>query len=112
MKTHRHLFAWRKAWASAVAIHRFADAAWSPQRRAVFDQLRRAALSVPLNIAEGYASGRGARCRYLLRVSYASAVETTELLRLLAELGEPQAELEQVSREVQALTLLLLRKSR
>lgn len=112
MKSHRHLFAWRKAWASAVAIHQYADAAWSPPRRSVLEQLRRSAVSVPLNIAEGYAFGRSARCRFHLRVAYGSAVETTELLRLLSELGGGAVALERGSQEVQALTLLLLRKTR
>jgi four helix bundle protein len=40
---------------------------------------------VQLNIAEGYASGRTRRCRYFLEIAYASAMETDDLLELLAD---------------------------
>src|SRR5512140_3676888 len=87
MRSHRDLLAWQVARESALGIHRYADGHWSASRAAVFDQIRRASLSVQLNIAEGYASGIGARCRYHLRMAHASAVETTELLEFLGELG-------------------------
>lgn len=61
--------------------------------QAVFGQLQTASLSVQLNIAEGYASGRTPRCRNLLRIAYASAVETRDLLELLAEQQGAPAEL-------------------
>src|SRR5690606_30854081 len=83
MRSHQQLYAWQRADATALAIHRFCDSAWSPRRSTVIDQLRRCSLSVPLNLAEGNANGRGARCRYHVRVAYGSAVETTELLVFL-----------------------------
>jgi four helix bundle protein len=52
----------------------------------VVNQLQRAALSVQLNIAEGYAFGSSKRFLNHLDISYASAVETSELLELSAEL--------------------------
>lgn len=109
MRSHHHLFAWQKANASALAVHRHIDAKWAPRRHAVFEQLRRASLSVPLNIAEGYASGPGGRCRYHLRIAYASAVEATELLNFLEQLGEGVPELIAGSREVQAVSLRLMK---
>ncbi|MBL0180242.1 MAG: four helix bundle protein [Gemmatimonadetes bacterium] len=71
--------AWQLARENALEIYRYADRCWSPQRAAPLDQLRRAALSVQLNIAEGQASGPGPRCRFHLRVAHASAVETHDL---------------------------------
>ena len=57
-------------------------------------QLQRSSLSAQLNISEGYASGPGQRCRYLLEVAYSSAVETDDLLQLLAaEPDMPTAEI-------------------
>ena len=52
----------------------------------VVNQLERAALSVQLNIAEGYAFRSSKRFRNHLDISYASAVETSELLELSTEL--------------------------
>jgi four helix bundle protein len=48
-------------------------------------QLQRAALSVQLNIAEGYAGRQRRSFAYHLNVAYASAVETSELLELCRE---------------------------
>jgi len=112
MRSHHQLFAWQKANASALAIHRFCATAWTPRLAAAMDQLRRASLSVPLNIAEGHALGRGARCRFHTRVAYASAVETTALLEFLVELQVRCSELLAQSREVQAVTLRLLQSLR
>jgi four helix bundle protein len=112
MRTHRDLIAWQKARANALAIHRLCENIWTPTLRSVLDQLRRASLSVPLNIAEGNASGRGRRCRYLIHVAYASAVETTELLDFLRELGVAVGPTLDDSREVQAVTLGLWRSLR
>ena len=52
----------------------------------IFDQLQRAALSVQLNIAEGYALKTSKRFRNHLDIAYGSAVETAELLELSGEL--------------------------
>jgi four helix bundle protein len=56
-------------------------------RNPTFDQLQRAALSVQLNIAEGYALQSSKRFRNHLDIAYASAIETAELLELSANLG-------------------------
>jgi four helix bundle protein len=115
MHTHKELIAWQRAHAVAIGAHRFAQQFWRPEYAAVFDQLRRASLSAQLNVAEAYASGRTPRCKLLLRVAYGSAVETTDLLEFLIELGAVTSgelqHLAHVSRETQALTLLLLKRS-
>jgi|SRR5450755_3782872 four helix bundle protein len=116
MRTHRDLLAWRRAQRLTIEVHRYAALQWKPAWSAIFDQLKRAALSVQLNIAEGFASGPGARCRYHLRIAYGSAVETTELIELLETLGGPDIaavrQMSGTSREAQALTLLLWKRSR
>jgi four helix bundle protein len=88
MRGHEHLLAWQVANQSAVAIHSWADRHWQPARASTLNQLRRSSLSVTLNIVEGFASGPGRRCRYHLRIAYASSVETTAILVFLGELGE------------------------
>jgi four helix bundle protein len=112
MKDHRHLLAWQKARATSLAVFRFGEHHWSPGRASAIEQLRRAALSVQLNIAEGYASGPGARCKSHLRIAYASAVETTDILELLQELGADAESVLAPSRESQALTLRLMLTAR
>ena len=51
------------------------------------DQLYRAVGSIGANIAEGYGFGPSNRMRNHLRIAYASAIETEDLLELLAEEG-------------------------
>jgi len=58
-----------------------------PRTFALFDQLRRAALSVPANIVEGYALGTPALYRKHLRIALGSAAETEYFLRVAADLG-------------------------
>lgn len=93
MGTHRDLKAWQAANAAAIAIFRYADRCWTPQRACIFDQLRRAALSVPLNIVEGYAHGPCSRCRFHFGVANASAAETLATLEFMQELGMDTDEL-------------------
>lgn len=59
---------------------------------AVFRQLQRSSLSVQLNVAEGYASGPGARCRHHMIIAYGSAIETDDLLEILSDEGHIKAE--------------------
>lgn len=72
---------------SVLLVPTVSDTSWRPSLGAVFKQLQRSALSVQLNIAEGYALGSGPRCRSLMEVAYGSAVETQELLEILADAG-------------------------
>ena len=114
MRTHRELIAWQVAREVALGVDRFGATRWRPALAVAIDQLRRAALSVQLNIAEGFASGRGPRCRYHFRIAYGSAVETTDLIDFLVELdtGSPElAELASNSLRTQALTLRHWKKS-
>ncbi len=111
MKNHKQLIAWQVARDLARACHHWVQGRWSPAHASTFDQLRRSSLSVRLNLVEGYAFGRSPRCRNHFRIAYGSAVETTELLEFLAELGEENPDLIDLSRRVQALTLRLMQTS-
>jgi len=83
MRDHKSLEAWIEANRVVHLIFDFCDAFWRPQARAAFDQLQRSALSVRLNIAEGYARRHPKQFPFHLQVAYGSAVETTELIELL-----------------------------
>ncbi len=111
MKTHKELVAWQVARELTLAVHCWCDTHWTRPRSAILEQLRRSALSIRLNLVEGYAFGRSARCRNHFRIAYGSAVETTEVLEFLSELGDHTAELIALSKRVQALTLRLMQKS-
>lgn len=112
MATHKDLRAWQSADEVALDVYRWVGVHWTAALGSVHEQLRRAALSVALNIAEGYASGPGARCRSHLRIAYGSAVETTALLEFLERLGLETADLIERSNRTQALTYRLWQRSR
>ncbi len=111
MRTHKGLLAWQLAHRVVLGVFRELGEQWKPATTAIFEQLRRSALSVQLNIAEGYASGPGRRCRNHFRIAYGSAVEATDILELLEELGTETGELLELSRRTQALTLRLYKSS-
>ena len=114
MRDHTSLIAWKVSMDLSVAVYRVSALRWRPPARAAFDQLGRASLSVPLTIAEGYVWRPGRRWLFQLRVALGSAVETTDLIRFLGEVGVlPDAErlaLEKESRRAQALILAILRR--
>ena len=87
MRDHRSLLAWQEANRTVELLLDDQTTGHPPSAWAVMNQLREAALSVQLNIAEGYAFGRSARFRNHLRIAFGSAVETAELLRLAAPRG-------------------------
>jgi four helix bundle protein len=82
MRDHRSLHAWQEARAVALGSIELARCYWKPHAAALFAQLQRASLSVPLNIAEGYSFGDSPSFTRHLRIAYGSAVETGELLEI------------------------------
>ena len=85
MRNHKSLLAWQEAKAVTKGVLQLCGVAWKPQYAAVFSQLQRSSVSVQVNIAEGYGFGPTARMRNHLRIAYASAIETGDLLELLEE---------------------------
>jgi len=87
MDSYRSLDAWKVAHEASCLTFRSCDEAYQGKARSIFDQLRRAALSVEANIVEGYALGTPALCGRHLRIAFGSAAEAECLVRLAAELG-------------------------
>jgi|SRR6185503_10858472 four helix bundle protein len=92
MKSYRSLIAWQKASRFSVAILQTLDAAWKPRSAAVFDQLRRAAVSADVNIVEGYALGTVPLYRKHLRIAVGSAAEAERLLEICSTRGYLEAD--------------------
>ena len=85
--THRSLHAWKEAKEVSRAAYRASRDHWKPAAAAIFNQLQRAALSIRLNIAEGFALADYGRFGNHLAIAYGSAVETEECLELALEEG-------------------------
>ena len=86
MHKYQSFEAWKRAHAAAVLALTATDGARQPRNWAVFDQLRRAAVSVEANIVEGYALGTSKLFRRHLRIAMGSAAEAECLARLASEL--------------------------
>lgn len=78
--SYRKLIAWQKADLLAKAVYKTTTNFPKFEIYGLTSQIRRAALSVSLNIIEGYARNNKKEFRHFLRVAYASLVETQYLL--------------------------------
>ena len=111
MKTHRTLICWQVARQLTIRIHEVTSRHWSPPASAAFSQIRRASLSVRLNIVEGHSLASPGSFGRHLNVAYGSAVETAELVEFCEETGLLPAstarELHSLATRVQALVLRL-----
>jgi four helix bundle protein len=85
MRDHRSLEAWQEARELSRIAVRSSRLYWKGYAAALFGQLQRAAISIRLNVAEGYALNTRASFANQLRIAYGSAVETEELLELALE---------------------------
>lgn len=70
IKTYRDLVVWDKAVDLAVTVNRFSEELEARRLYALMDQMNRAAISVPSNIAEGF--GRYSRGDYMRFIAIAN----------------------------------------
>ena len=112
LRSYRELFAWQKSMDLVVACHEIARTLPATERFGLGAQLRRSAVSIPANMAEGY--GRVHRAEYVHHVSIArgSLKETETHLIIAFRLGyishEQLSRAESLADEVGRLTTRLL----
>jgi four helix bundle protein len=87
MASHRGLKAWEHAKVLAVDCTRAARAFPPEERHALADQLRRAAYSAALNVAEGASRSSNREYRRFLDVARSSAKEVETILEIARDLG-------------------------
>jgi four helix bundle protein len=106
-KSFEDLVVWQKAHAWVLAVYRFTDSFPAKEVYSLTSQLRRAAMSVPANVAEGFKK-RGARDKLrFFNIAQGSLEESRYFLILARDLGyadvrEAQEKLEEVSRLLEA----------
>jgi four helix bundle protein len=116
MQNYRQLSVWRKAHAVALNIHRVSDAIPKKNNSGLVSQIRRAALSIPANIAEGCSRSSDLDFAKFIQVAIGSASELEYHIHFAADAGLiPRAEfaarhLEVV--EVRRMLIGLLKKLR
>ena len=86
IRTHRDLIAWQKGMALSKALYRATTRMPSSEQFGLTSQMRRAAVSVPSNIAEGYAlESRRAYLKHL-RIARGSLAELSTQWELAVDL--------------------------
>ena len=116
IRTFRDLVVWRKAMALVTEIYRHTKSFPKDETYGLISQIRRSAVSIPSNIAEGF--GRHATNDYVrfLRISMGSLFELEtqiEISRNLGYLNKAEFEiLDSSCREIERMISSLIRKIR
>jgi four helix bundle protein len=119
IRSFRDLDAWRASIRLAVVVYGVAKQLPATERFELAAQMRRAAVSVPSNVAEGQATGPGGRYRHHVRIALGSwaelvtHVELVKALRLLAPelLSEFEAQLDKTGQLLHGLSRSLRYKA-
>lgn len=105
---------WQKARHLCVETYRITDRFPPKERFGLTDQIRRAALSVCANIAEGFGRGPGRDFSYHLRIARGSATEVRCCAILAGDLGFMDASAHEKvappAEEIQRMLTALLRR--
>lgn len=102
---HEGLVAWQRADDLFIEIHRLARTGLPPSERfELAAQIRRAAFSVPANIAEGYARRQPRERARFLNIAEGSLVEVAYSLHAARRLGYlSQADHDRLDRQVRGV---------
>ena len=84
---HRNLKAWQQAMEMVTAIYTATSTFPSQEKFGLASQMQRAAVSVPSNIAEGFARNGTKELLHFLSISAGSLSELDTLIELAARLG-------------------------
>ena len=86
-KGYKKLIVWEKAHKVAMEVYKATAQFPKEELYGLTSQIRRSALSVPLNIVEGHASNSKKEFLSFLNIANRSLVETEYLLEVVQELG-------------------------
>ena len=115
-RTFRDLVVWRKAHEFVLGVYRFTTDFPRPETYGLALQMRRAAVSIPANIAEGFRRrGKADKARFM-NLAEGSVEESRYYLILSSDLGYGDTSrlmdsLEEVSRLLDAYTAAILSSS-
>lgn len=87
MKTHKDLEVWKRALAYVTIIYKSTQSFPSEERYGLTSQIRRSAVSIPSNLAEGAARNSKKEWSYFLYIALGSASELETQLLIAMNLG-------------------------
>ncbi len=86
MKTHEDLIVWQKAITLVKSVYKITEHMPDTERFGLTNQMRRCAVSIPSNIAEGNARMGDPEFRQFLKIAYGSSAELETQLFISKEL--------------------------
>ena len=112
-QSFRDLMVWQKAHAFVLAVYRLTESFPDREKFGLSHQMRRAAVSIPANIAEGFGKRSQAEKARFLNIAEGSLEECRYYLILTHDLGYDQTDsltamLEETSRLLNAYTRAIL----
>ena len=112
-KTFQDLIVWDKAHQFVLSVYRLSNNFPKNEMYGLTSQIRRAAISIPANIAEGFKKRTKPDKARFLNIAQASLEECRYYLILIKDLGygdtvELMLQIEEVSRLLQAYTASIL----
>ena len=87
MQSHENLQVWQKAVDLSVAIYKLTEKYPVREQYGLSSQMRRAAVSIPSNIAEGRRRGTDADFAHFLRIAHGSLAELETQILVSKELS-------------------------
>jgi four helix bundle protein len=113
--SYQDLIVWQRAMDLVVAVYKFTPKFPASERRGLAEQLRRAAVSVPSNIAEGHARIHRKEFLHFISIARASVKEIETQLLIAERIGYAEhddvasalALCDQISRMLRAMRIKL-----
>ncbi len=87
LRSYRDLDVWRKAMALVQSVYRATGAFPAEERFRLVNQISRSAVSIPSNIAEGYARQGPAEFRHYISIAMGSVAELETQIIISTNLG-------------------------
>lgn len=107
MANYKKLICWQKADNLALLVYKLTGSFPKNEAFGMTSQLRRASLSVPVNIVEGYNRNSKKELARFLNISLGSLAETEYLLCFAEKLGYVSKDLEEVKKLIDDVGKLL-----
>ena len=110
---HKKLIVWQKAKELVKSVYVLTRKFPTDERYALTDQIRRAVVSIPSNIAEGYGRASNADYAHFLAIARGSLYETLTQLEIAEDLGyvsEIPESLDSLAAEVGRMLGAMLKK--
>ena len=109
---YRKLIVWQKAMLFSKVVYELIKQFPVEEKYALFDQVRRAVVSVPSNIAEGCGRASNRDYAHFLSIARGSLYETMTQLELAQSLGYIDAikDVEELSSEISRMLTSLIKK--